>query len=213
MNRRTILLGVLLALVGCSTTTTTASTPSTAAPATKTSVVVIGDSITDGSRQQVNDALAFAGYTDIVIEAVSGRRIAIGDGTTEPLAGVNELQNVLAIGAQPAVWVIELGSNDIGKYPESDYPSLIDSITAQIPPTVPLVWVDVYVEHDLTGTAQFNDLLRARLADRGHATVAPWFESASDPAQAVLQDDRLHPNDAGRQRLAALIVDATAMTT
>ena len=179
----------------------------------RTSVVVVGDSITDGSRTQLADALAFAGFTDVIIDSASGRRIAIGDGTTEPLAGVATLQSVIEIGATPEVWVFALGSNDVGKYPLSEYGPLLDSMIDQIPADAPLVWVDVYVEHDLEGTAQFNEVIRSRLDDRGHATAASWFQFASDPAAAVLQDDRLHPNDAGRIRFAAVITEAALSTT
>ena len=111
----------------------------------RTSVVVVGDSITDGSRRQLEDALAFAGFTDVIIDSASGRRIAIGDGTTEPLAGVATLQTVIEIGATPEVWVFALGSNDVGKYSSSEYGPLLDSMIDQIPTDAPLVWVDVYV--------------------------------------------------------------------
>jgi lysophospholipase L1-like esterase len=178
----------------------------------RTSVVVVGDSIAEGSRQDLQDALAVAGFTEVVIEAVSGRRIAIGNGTTEPLAGVDTLRNVVGFGAQPDVWVFALGSNDVGKYAQAEYESLLDSMIDQIPGGAPLVWVDVYVEHNPEGTAQFNELVRDRLGKRGHATVASWFQFASDPGSAVLQDDRLHPNVAGRKRFATLVTEAAIAT-
>ena len=200
--------GVLVgAITGCASERQDSSGASTGRPQ-RASVVVVGDSITEGSRRQMEEALAFGGFTDIIIDAVSGRRIAVGDGTTAPLSGVTTLQNVLAIGADPDVWVLALGSNDVGKYPPAEYESLLNSMIDQIPADADLVWVDVYVEHDLEGTAQFNESVRTRLVDRNHSTVASWFQFASDPAAAVLQDDRLHPNEAGQQRFAALVTEA-----
>ncbi len=211
-NARVALVGlVVVAMGGCFSGRPTTNAAGANQPR-RTSVVVVGDSITEGSRRELDDALATAGFTEVVIEAVSGRRIAIGNGTTEPLAGVDTLRNVVGFGARPDVWVFALGSNDVGKYSQAEYEPLLDAMIDQIPSDAPLVWVDVYVEHNPEGTAQFNELVRRRLRDRGHATVASWFQFASDPAADVLQDDRLHPNVAGRTRFAALVTEAAIAT-
>lgn len=175
-----------------------------------TSVVMVGDSITEGSRDMLLKALALAGFTDVRIEGKASRRIEVGNGKgTAPLSGIGTLLSLLAEGADPSVWVIELGTNDVGSYAGADeYGALIDKVLHLLRPDAPVVWVNVYRPDQLDATKVFNLVLAQRIADRGNAVVADWYSAASAPDQTILRNDQLHPNENGQYALALLVVDA-----
>jgi lysophospholipase L1-like esterase len=167
---------------------------------------MIGDSITAGSSSALKAALAGAGFTDVTIEAEPSRRIEVGGGS-DPRSGMQALETLLAKGASPDVWVVALGTNDVGKYPKaSDYSDLVDRFLARLPKG-PLLWIDIYRRDYLDDTKVFNAVLRDRLARRGDASVVSWFDLASQRNQKILQADRLHPNEAGRKVFADLVTN------
>ncbi len=117
------------------------------------------------------------------------------------------VKKLLGKGTDPSVWVIALGTNDVGNFDTpQDCADLIGEITALLPPPVRLVWVNVYRSSDLRQTKVFNQVLAAQLDVRGDAVVADWYAIASDPARDVLRGDNLHPNDAGKVAFAELVV-------
>lgn len=175
-----------------------------------TSVVVVGDSITEGSEPLLVATLEGAGVEDVRIEGEASRRIEVGNGKgSAPLSGVNTVYTLLAEGADPSAWVIQLGTNDVGSYADADaYGELIDSILTMLPPRTPVVWVNTYREQYLDDTILFNSVLDERLGDRDNAVVADWFSVAAAEDQSVLRSDNLHPNDNGQRALALLVVAA-----
>ena len=174
-----------------------------------TSAVMIGDSITLGSNEALTASLSAAGIVNLTIDGVASRRIAVGNGTSEPLAGLKVIEQQRAAGANPDVWIIALGTNDVGGYPDAAaYTALIDSVIAMLPADSALVWVDVYRETFLQDTELFNTLLRDRLAARGNAVVVSWFDQVSVADSGLLQSDRLHPNEQGRLVFANLVAAA-----
>jgi lysophospholipase L1-like esterase len=175
-----------------------------------TSVVMVGDSITEGSVDVLTSTLTGAGVDDLVIEGKHSRRIEVGNGKGDaPLSGIITIYNLLADGAQPDAWVMELGTNDVGSYGNADeYGALIDKITGMLPDTTPLVWVNTYRKQYLDDTVVFNTVLAARIKARGNAAIADWFTVASAPNQNVLRSDNLHPNDNGRLALSLLVLQA-----
>ena len=181
-------------------------------PSAITSVAVIGDSITAGSAAAIDSALRGAGVEDVRIDGKTSRRIEVGNGKGDaPKSGVIAVYELLAEGIDPSVWVIELGTNDVGSYGSADeYGALIDQITDMLPASKPLVWVNTYREQYLDDTLVFNLVLEQRMSERGNAVVADWYTVASAPDQTVLQGDHLHPNENGQSALALLILAALA---
>jgi len=228
ISRRVILLGLpavlmvgLTALTGCATgerpsfdDDAAAAPPLRAAdgpPGTLTSVGIVGDSITAAAADSLRWVLTARGITDITIDAESKRRIEVGNGTTEPPSGVKALYQLLASGAQPDAWVIALGTNDVGSYPDPDaYAALVDRVLDMLPSTTPIVWVDVYLPDSLADSQVFDLVLRERLQARGNAVVAPWYATASQPNADLLSSDGVHPNAAGLTVFATVIADALA---
>jgi lysophospholipase L1-like esterase len=175
-----------------------------------TSSVMVGDSITKASTTALTDMFNAVGITDPYIDGEVGRRIEVGNGNGGgPLSGIRTLYGVLAMKAKPDVWVIELGTNDVGSYATpDDYGKLIDQVLAMLPKNAPLVWVNTYREQYLDATKVFNLVLLQRIQSRGHAVVADWFSVASAPNETVLRSDRLHPNPNGQRALAMLVAQA-----
>ncbi len=207
----------VVALAGCRTPSAEVDGPvvtrrrrSGVAPVPITSVVVVGDSITAGSSAAVSSTLVDAGIPDVRVEGKSSRRIEVGNGKGgTPLSGLREIEGLLAEGVAPSAWVIELGTNDIGSYPDAiAYGELIDAVVALLPPDVPLVWVNTYREQYLEHTNIFNLVLEQRMTLRGNAVIADWFALASAPDQKILQGDHIHPNKEGQQVLALLMLQA-----
>lgn len=191
----------------------TTMVPSAPEPIEFESVLIVGDSITRGSRDALRFALAGAGVTDLEIDGEDSRRIAVGNGRSEPLAGRRAIEGHLREGADPEAWVVALGTNDVGLYEGADeYRELVRAILELVPSDAALLWVDVYRYDDLAATATFNDVVRDELADRDRAGVASWFDVVSAD-ESLLQADRLHPDDNGRAAFARLVASGLASLT
>ncbi len=177
-----------------------------------TSIVMVGDSITAASTPALREAFSELGVDEheIVIDGETSRRIESGSGKNgHALGGVRVITALLADKADPSVWVIALGTNDVGLFgTPQDCADLIKQITALLTAHVPLVWVNVYRETNLRETKIFNGVLNGVLAARGHAVVADWFSVATDPDVDVLRSDHLHPNEEGQLAFAELVVQA-----
>lgn len=161
-------------------------------------VVMIGDSITVASTPGLLSAAEELGV-DLEIYAEVGRRIIVG---RSPEAGVGVLEHVLANG-RPDLFVIALGTNDIGKYgTQAEYEAVIDEMLELVPAEMPLVWINTYLRNDPDDSARFNAALIAALERRGDASIAKWSNIAS--ADGILSDG-IHPTDDGAIEFADLV--------
>lgn len=168
-----------------------------------TSVVVVGDSITQGSANEIRYVMAGLGYTDITVDGVTSRRIATGGGGA-PESGTQAITRLLDAGADPDVWVIALGTNDIGKYATSEeYGALVAELVELLPDDRPLLWVDAYRDDYVDDSEVFDEAVRAQLSDRDGTVVVSWFEVAT--AEPSLLRDGVHPTSEGRARFAGVI--------
>jgi len=219
IDRRTLLAACLVLVAGCTSSTTSQADGMSgrepvstfgSSPTAITSVVMVGDSITEGSQAMLTTALTDAGVDDVRIEGEASRRIEVGNGKgSGPASGIITMYALLVEGVDPSVWVVELGTNDIGSYNGAEeYGALIDKVTIMLPTTKPLVWVNTYRSQYLDDTMLFNSVLAERMKARGNAVVADWFAVASAPGQTVLRSDNLHPNVNGQFVLSLLVLQA-----
>jgi lysophospholipase L1-like esterase len=169
------------------------------------SVAMVGDSITEGSEAELRYTLTASGITELEIDGLTSRRIEIGDGSNSPLSGIASLYKMLADGVSPDVWVVALGTNDVGQYAdEAEYRTLVRDVIDMLPADTPLVWVDTYRVQYLDDTKLFNQILREEVGSRPNSVVASWYAVATSPDD-VLQSDQVHPNERGRAAFAALV--------
>lgn len=168
-------------------------------------VIVVGDSITLASADAIKSRLGELGYV-VVVDAEEGRRIDGGSAIAPGTARVSAFRGTYA---EPDLWVVALGTNDVPGYESGDdYRRLIDTMLAEIPPTVPLIWVNVYLDDDVEGAQRFNGVLLEALTARGNARVANWEALAS--GDGVLSDG-VHPTvDVGVPAFSGLVADAVA---
>lgn len=218
LDRRSLLLGLgALGLAACGNPpraypaeTVVVDDPVGTMATPMTSVVMVGDSITRASREELATAFTALGLTQQVIDAEVGRRIEVGNGKgPNPLSGVRTIFNLLALGLAPDVWVVALGTNDVGSYatPEA-YGELIDQIVGELSADVPLVWMNAYRRQYGDATNVFNLVLQQRMEARGNAVVADWFSLASAPDADLLGSDNLHPNTDGQRAVAMVVAQA-----
>ena len=180
--------------------------PELAAPASVPAVHVetvamVGDSITVGSQQALEASLAELGLDDVEIDAVSGRRMLVDGSIDSGLDAVTEI----ADSDPPDLWVIALGTNDVGNYPPEEYGAAIIELLSAVPAEAPLIWVDTYLDDLPEESAVFNEVLRMALAGRGRATVVDWSSIA--PEDGVLNDG-VHPSGFGIQAFSDRVVAA-----
>jgi hypothetical protein len=176
-----------------------------------TSVVMVGDSITAGSDAELRFAFAAAGIDDVIIDAHTGRRIEVGRDDDPPTPGIIATRSLIAAGADPDLWIVALGTNDVGSLsgpPEAA--QLIDSLLGLLPPEAPVAWIDVYRPDSLEQTDMFNLVLRDRLASRRNGTVLSWFARVTEADADLLKADRVHPNADGRRAFAEVATTAIA---
>lgn len=171
-----------------------------------TSVVVVGDSITQGSRDAIRYVLTADGFTDVTVDGVPSRRIETGGGAN-PESGIQAIYRMLAEGVDPDVWVIALGTNDIGKYPtDEEYAGLVEFVLDIVPEDRPLVWVDAFRDDYPEDSRRFNEILESELGERDGTALVRWADAVTnDPS---LLRDGVHPRDEGEALFAIMIAEA-----
>lgn len=172
------------------------------------SIVMIGDSITVGSRDLLAERFDFLGLENVSITAQTGKRMAVSFGDNASGANISEF---VAAGQEEAgtvddaLWIVALGTNDIGQYSDQDeVESAIDAVLAPIPPDAPLIWINTYFADRPEQTDEVNAAIEARLRERGNATIGRWNELA--PQEGVLRSDGVHPGQEGAIVFADLVV-------
>lgn len=179
------------------------SDATSSAPATApSSVVVIGDSLTESADAEITAALEPLGL-EVVVDGASSRRL-IDDRGVEP--GIAALRNALLF-HRPDVFVIALGTNDVAseKAPEQIMAD-VAQIAALIPPDAPLVWVDTWVSSHQRDSHLANLAIRQALGGRPRTAIVDWWAHGYD--EGVIAGDGIHLQEAGKTLFAELIAEA-----
>jgi hypothetical protein len=187
-----------------------ASTGEPAPPTTRAprdihgAIAVIGDSLSAQSTVQEIAALKESGWGPVVVNALSGRRIA-SDSPLPPSSGISALHTVRAAGNYPRTWVVELGTNDVLEVGNdaAEFRRRIQLMLDGIGPGHRIVWVNVHAGFNPAGSKTFNDVLRAVAAGRSDLTIADWATHANDGEYLII--DATHLTVAGTEAFADLI--------
>jgi lysophospholipase L1-like esterase len=211
MTRRLVVAALCLLAASCSADRDAAVAPSSTAAVSDSgpivaavpvdSIAMVGDSITFGSMQALEQGFATLDLDDVEIDAEGGRRMVV-DGL--PTSGVDAVADI-ADEDPPDLWVIALGTNDVANYEPEEYRQAIEVLLAAVPPDVPVVWVDTYLDEYRDRSALFNVELREALAERGQSTVVDWAAIASQ--EGVLSDG-VHPSGYGIEQFTDRVVAA-----
>jgi len=177
------------------------STADSEDPVGASSVIVIGDSLTESAEQQITTELEALGL-DVVVDGASSRRL-IDDRGVEP--GIDALRNALAF-RSPDVFVVALGTNDVGEKPPEEIMADVAQIVALVPADAPLVWVDTWVHAEQRASHYANLAIRQALAGRPGTTIVDWWSHGYD--EGVIAGDGIHLQEAGKTLFAELIAEA-----
>lgn len=148
-------------------------------------VILVGDSLANGCRDQIRDALATAGVTS-----------AIGYWSGRPTH--NGVTWALSLSRKPPVLVMELGTNDWSD--PSVMPAQIDRLLAGLEGhDVRVLWVDTYNGNKLLATGWINQGIWSKHGepdDPEAVTVVPWYSwFAKKPTRdAYYLRDKVHPS-------------------
>jgi lysophospholipase L1-like esterase len=169
-------------------------------------VVMIGDSITKGAIEALGERYELLGL-DHLIEAQNGKRIAVS--SPDNASGVS-IARFLADNGDgdhtDEVWVVALGTNDVGQYASPDeIAAVVNEILAAVPEDAALVWVDTYFRDRAEAAAELNAIVSDRVARRGDSVIAPWTSFA--PSEGVLTGDGVHPTSDGADVFAFVVTD------
>jgi lysophospholipase L1-like esterase len=181
-------------------------------PAAHTAVV-IGDSLSDLGREQLETALLRPDW-DIVYDAKSGRSIISDD---DALSGVLAVESIQAQGIQPDVWIIELGTNDVDAIDACNCPNRVTASLARIRQMLTAIgrgqrveWVNVVNYDRPETTLAYNQALDALVKSREIVAVTNWYAPAHDHQEDWFSDAK-HLTAPGYLYWAALI--AATFTT
>ncbi len=169
------------------------------------SIVMIGDSITVASTPALEKRFEDLGFDDVVIQAMTGKRMARTFGDNPSGVDVARFLARADDGdARGELWVVALGTNDINQYAGADeIAAAINEVLGEVPDDVPLVWVDTYYRAQSDGAQLINAIVRDRLSRRGDAVMAPWNAFAS--GDGMLRSDGIHPTKAGAEVFADIV--------
>ena len=169
-------------------------------------VVMIGDSITKGATPALDERYDLLGL-DHLIEAENGKRIAVS--SPDNASGASIARFIAENGDgdhSDEVWVVALGTNDVGQYAGPDeIAAAVNEVLDEVPEDAALVWVDTFIADRPEQTDAVNSIIRQRVERRGDSVIAPW--TAFVEGDGVLTRDGVHPTIGGADVFAFVVTD------
>jgi lysophospholipase L1-like esterase len=178
--------------------------PVAAPDALPASVAVVGDSLTLSAQEEITAYLTGIGIEVLEVDGAVNRRMARG---AEPDPGVDVIEDI-ADDTKPELWVVALGTNDVGSSVSPDqFGADVKTVIEAIPDGAPVVWVDLWIRDRQEQIATANEVLRSTLARRPGTAVADWSSHGDDAG--LVAGDGIHLTDDGRYMFAATIAATT----
>lgn len=173
------------------------------------SVAVIGDSIALSAQELLTASLESLGLDVVAFDAVESRRMVSG-GTALP-SGASAIEDVLASGVEPELWIIALGTNDVGaRSRPRETVADIAAIIELLPDDAHVMWVDTWVRDLDDEAVTLNGLLRLVLTDRPNTVVVDWH--ARGAVDGTIIADGVHLSPTGKVEFARSIADTLRTT-
>ena len=187
-------------------------------------VIMVGDSITVASTPQLEEMFERFGFDSVFIESKQGKRIALSFGSNPSGVEVAEdlIKKMHAAGDTKGegaaedlfdhsneLWVVALGTNDIGQYSgPGESATAVDEMLQAVPDESPLVWVDTFFRDRPDATAELNVIIRNLVSQRDASVIASWSAVADDDGN--LRNDGVHPREQGSVVFANVTGNAIA---
>jgi len=166
-------------------------------------VAVVGDSLTESAVAEITDMFEGVGIDVLVVDGAQNRRMTHGN---LPLPGTVSIDEIAAHAA-PDVWVIALGTNDVGsEQSPAQFRADAQSLLSHVPAGAPLVWVDLWIRDRQPAIEAANAELRDVIERRPDSIVADWYSHGDD--HGLVTADGVHLTDDGRNVFAIVMVDA-----
>lgn len=173
------------------------------------SVVMIGDSITVGAKPLIEEQFSTLGFDEVNVVAQELKRTAVSFGDNSSGADIAASITGGDDRGNEQLWVVALGTNDIGQYASSDdVATQVRTLLAEIPDSAPVVWINTYFAARPEDTSAVNAAIEQTLADRGNSIVGRWDQIAG--VDGVLRSDGVHPNAEGAKVFAAFVTTTVA---
>ncbi|MDJ0769023.1 MAG: hypothetical protein QNJ12_09525 [Ilumatobacter sp.] len=178
--------------------------PEVVAPRLPGSVAVVGDSLTLSAAAEIETAMRGLGLDLVGFDAMENRRM-VKSARSLP-AGVDAIDEIVAAGEPAEVWVIALGTNDIGSFDSAvGFGDDVTTVLRHVPRDATVIWVDLWIRDRAESVAEANEVLRSVVGARRDAAVVDWFSSGDD--EGVITGDGVHLTEIGRQRFAEAMAD------
>jgi lysophospholipase L1-like esterase len=225
--RRAVVFAALLVTTGVATTAIATSQVTASRTPAKSTLVVLGDSLTWGTNhfsKSQSRLTAAKHFETVIVDSRWGRRIS-GLSSTR-YSGNVAFKQLVTDGVRPSAVIVALGTNDIALLgTRRDYAVLIRELMDTIG-NVPVVWVNVHrIDSPMTTSRSrvFNATLERVLAEYPLATTFDWASIAKGNSR-VMAFDKIHHSPTGYEirtktylsiaaDLAQQIVDSTTTTT
>jgi lysophospholipase L1-like esterase len=169
-------------------------------------VAVVGDSLTLSARDEITAELAGLGLDVLMIDAVESRRMTAGSSSLPSgLDAIEAIRDELA--DEPDLWVIALGTNDVGaQVGDQRFSDDLQATLTSIGPDAPVVWVDLWIRDRRDDVVAANRLIREAIAERASPSgVVGWF--AHGASDGVITGDGVHLTDRGQEVFATAIAN------
>lgn len=220
-----LLLAAAIAVTTCWGTVNASPTPRTPVP--RSTLVVLGDSLTWGTNffaKSQSRLAASKHFGSVLVDSRWGRRIS--GLTSTRYSGNAALKKLIADGIRPTAMIVALGTNDVAILTKRrEYVAVIQELMNTIG-NVPVVWVNVHRTDSAATTRRsqlFNATLASVLANYPLASVYDWATVAKDNPK-VIDPDKIHLTPLGHEvrtkvylelaaALAQRVSDTTTTTT
>lgn len=197
--------------------------PQTTSPAPKSTLIVLGDSLTWGTNffaKSQSRLAATKHFETALVDSRWGRRIS--GLTSTRYSGNAALKQLIADGIRPTAVIVALGTNDVAILTKRrEYVAVIQELMNTIG-NVPVVWVNVHRIDSATTARQsqrFNATLVSILANYPLASVYDWATVAKNNPK-VIDPDKIHLTPLGHEvrtkvylELAATLAQRISETT
>lgn len=167
-------------------------------------VAMVGDSITVSAAEKIEAKLTALDLDVLAIDAQSGRRMTVGE-QGRLYTGADIVEFVSNGTAEPDLWVVALGTNDIGQYGDREHVvEQVEAVLDRMPDDVPVVWIDTWWRTRPDDAAQVNDAIRSVIDRRPGSIVVSWGAHAA--ANGVVAGDGVHlTTEVGTERFAEVV--------